>query len=144
MKKIIMCGFVLLAFTGICLCQTVSAPKTTAVLGDIVECPTVLSNPGVGVLTGVPRNLDQTIKQEFLDKIPQGWDFRREESYSGQAYRVVNNRIDDNKFVCLYGISTPGSFYWFVSISKPIPANKSCKVMSGYKFQCSLKKIDIK
>ncbi len=144
MRIMMIGGFVLLSFTGICLCQTIPAPKTAAALGDTVECPRVLSDPGAGVLSGVPRNPDQTIKQDFLNKIPQGWNFQEEESYSGQTYKVVKNSISDNKFVCLYGINTPSSYYWFVSITKPVPASKSCKVASDYKFQCSFKPLNTK
>jgi hypothetical protein len=143
MKRMIWCGIAFMAFAGICLGQTVTAPQAAT---SVVECPARLGEPGAGLLSGVPMEEGGNVPvptQAFLNTIPQGWSYQRTQTYSGYAYEIVNNGIVDNNFVCYYGIKLQTGPAYFVAIKKPIPATKSCKVVSGNKFQCQLKPLKI-
>lgn len=139
-------GAALLLFpASVAFAQAVTVPQTGTM---VVECPPRLLEPGRGIVSGVPMQRDNPTMPtpEFLATIPQGWNFRHAQTYSGYSYEVVGHEIVQNGMNCYYGERkfNPPSGTHFVRIEKAIPANQSCKAVSGFKFQCGLKPLMLK
>jgi hypothetical protein len=126
--------------------QTVAVPQTAPGI-TMVECPPRLLEPGRGLLSGVPMQRDNPLMPttEFLATIPQGWTFKHAQTYSGLHYEVLSHEIVQNRMNCYYGISKfdPPRGVYFVQIDKAIPGNQSCTAVSGFKFRCALKPVQM-
>jgi hypothetical protein len=151
---------ILLFFASMLAASSVSLAGTPVVKTNMaadaldVSCPPILHK---GVLSGVeiqncPGGPGVGLpRKEFTDAIPSGWDWKRELTYQNFSMKVLSHKITpENEMLCVYGSKIQSADsevlreYNLATIKKPVPGNKACKAVDGFKFKCTLKAIQPK
>lgn len=97
----------------------------------IKSAPTAVIIPCPSKLNGV--NLSITAQYSA----PSGWTGKMTPTgYQGQTLTISMHQVLGGKMNCTYAQTSLPSSYRLTTVSKPIPAGKTCTAVAGFKFSC--------
>jgi len=89
----------------------------------IIPCPSKL------------YNVHLSINSQY--SAPSGWTAKTTPTgFQGQTLVISLHKVLSGKLHCTYAQSSLPSSYRLTTVSKPVPAGKSCTEIAGFKFSC--------
>ena len=80
-------------------------------------------------------NVDLSINSQYT--APSGWTAKTTPTgYQGQTLVISMHQVLGNKLSCTYSKTSLSESYNLTTVSKPVPAGKSCTAIDGFKFSC--------
>ena len=103
-----------------------------------VKSPSVSKSSPTAAIIPCPSKLhggNLSITAQY--SAPSGWAAKTTPTgYSGQTLVVNLHQVMSGKMHCSYGKTSMSGSNRYTTVSKPVPAGKSCTAISGYKFSC--------
>lgn len=89
----------------------------------IIPCPSEL------------QNVQLSINAQY--SAPSGWTAKTTPTgYQGQTLVISLHQVLGGKLSCSYGKNGSPSGYRLTTVTKPVPAGKTCTAIDGFRFSC--------
>ena len=80
-------------------------------------------------------NVDLSINSQYT--APSGWTAKTTPTgYQGQTLVISMHQVLGGNLSCTYSKTSLSESYNLTTVSKPVPAGKSCTAIDGFKFSC--------